>query len=390
MGHARALLALTQRRQQIEVGALVAKKGLSVRDTEALVRAHASSRPAGGSGAEGIEAARSERAAPAGRAVGKTRRDGADPARAARARASSSSATTVSMSSTASSRTSSSALAAALLPARGCASLAARASRSTRTISATASANWHIEAEKPGAHRRARRRARHRRARRRHLVVQAAPRGPGRHRVRSHGRRRGRTQRPGQRPQRLLDGEQRGWPPARVRARAQRRASPSTTTCCTYYVGPRRQPQHHHAFPPLRRRSGESSAAARARPDVRRGAAGAESPADHHADRQWPAHRIPARRQAAVRLEDPAPYMRGWFALRTTWSHLRIGTCGSAGPNYSAWRALARSPAAATARCTPMMTPSRYQAGTSGSPVSRVSHAVMNCVEPPNTAIDEA
>ena len=38
MGHARALLSLTGRRQQIEVAALVAKKGLSVRDTEALVR----------------------------------------------------------------------------------------------------------------------------------------------------------------------------------------------------------------------------------------------------------------------------------------------------------------------------------------------------------------
>jgi ParB family chromosome partitioning protein len=38
MGHARALLALTTRRQQIEVANLVAKKGLSVRDTEALVR----------------------------------------------------------------------------------------------------------------------------------------------------------------------------------------------------------------------------------------------------------------------------------------------------------------------------------------------------------------
>lgn len=38
MGHARALLALTQRRQQVEVASLVAKKGLSVRDTEALVR----------------------------------------------------------------------------------------------------------------------------------------------------------------------------------------------------------------------------------------------------------------------------------------------------------------------------------------------------------------
>jgi len=38
MGHARALLGLTSRRQQIEVASLVAKKGLSVRDTEALVR----------------------------------------------------------------------------------------------------------------------------------------------------------------------------------------------------------------------------------------------------------------------------------------------------------------------------------------------------------------
>ena len=38
MGHARALLALGGRRQQIEVGLLVAKKGLSVRETESLVR----------------------------------------------------------------------------------------------------------------------------------------------------------------------------------------------------------------------------------------------------------------------------------------------------------------------------------------------------------------
>jgi ParB family chromosome partitioning protein len=38
MGHARALLALTQRRQQVEVGTLVARKALSVRETEALVR----------------------------------------------------------------------------------------------------------------------------------------------------------------------------------------------------------------------------------------------------------------------------------------------------------------------------------------------------------------
>ena len=38
MGHARALLGLTSRRQQIEVASLVAAKSLSVRETEALVR----------------------------------------------------------------------------------------------------------------------------------------------------------------------------------------------------------------------------------------------------------------------------------------------------------------------------------------------------------------
>jgi ParB family chromosome partitioning protein len=38
MGHARALLALANRRQQVEVGSLVARNGLSVRETEALVR----------------------------------------------------------------------------------------------------------------------------------------------------------------------------------------------------------------------------------------------------------------------------------------------------------------------------------------------------------------
>jgi len=38
MGHARALLSLSSRRQQVEVAGLVAKKSLSVRDTEALVR----------------------------------------------------------------------------------------------------------------------------------------------------------------------------------------------------------------------------------------------------------------------------------------------------------------------------------------------------------------
>lgn len=38
MGHARALLGLENKRQQAEVAALVARKGLSVRETEALVR----------------------------------------------------------------------------------------------------------------------------------------------------------------------------------------------------------------------------------------------------------------------------------------------------------------------------------------------------------------
>jgi ParB family chromosome partitioning protein len=38
MGHARALLGLPARRQQVEVGGLIAKKGLSVREAEALVR----------------------------------------------------------------------------------------------------------------------------------------------------------------------------------------------------------------------------------------------------------------------------------------------------------------------------------------------------------------
>jgi ParB family transcriptional regulator, chromosome partitioning protein len=48
MGHARALLGLTARRQQIEVANLVAKKSLSVRDTEALVRRLLAPPPADG------------------------------------------------------------------------------------------------------------------------------------------------------------------------------------------------------------------------------------------------------------------------------------------------------------------------------------------------------
>ena len=51
MGHARALLGLTQRRQQSEVALLVAKKGLSVRETEALVRRLLTPATPGGSAA---------------------------------------------------------------------------------------------------------------------------------------------------------------------------------------------------------------------------------------------------------------------------------------------------------------------------------------------------
>jgi ParB family chromosome partitioning protein len=45
MGHARALLGLANARQQSEVGTLVARKGLSVRETEALVRRLAEVKP---------------------------------------------------------------------------------------------------------------------------------------------------------------------------------------------------------------------------------------------------------------------------------------------------------------------------------------------------------
>ncbi|MCC6173342.1 MAG: ParB/RepB/Spo0J family partition protein [Gammaproteobacteria bacterium] len=51
MGHARALLGLPTRRQQAEVGGLVAKKGLSVRETEALVRRLTNSTPPAADGA---------------------------------------------------------------------------------------------------------------------------------------------------------------------------------------------------------------------------------------------------------------------------------------------------------------------------------------------------
>jgi ParB family chromosome partitioning protein len=41
MGHARALLGLANRRQQVQLAEQVVREGLSVRATEALVRAHA-------------------------------------------------------------------------------------------------------------------------------------------------------------------------------------------------------------------------------------------------------------------------------------------------------------------------------------------------------------
>jgi ParB family chromosome partitioning protein len=49
MGHARALLGLTNKRKQAEVAAAVAKKGMSVRETEALVRRLTSASPSGNS-----------------------------------------------------------------------------------------------------------------------------------------------------------------------------------------------------------------------------------------------------------------------------------------------------------------------------------------------------
>jgi ParB family transcriptional regulator, chromosome partitioning protein len=53
MGHARALLGLANRRQQVEVAVLIAKKGLSVRDTEALVKRMQQPAAQRGDGADG-------------------------------------------------------------------------------------------------------------------------------------------------------------------------------------------------------------------------------------------------------------------------------------------------------------------------------------------------
>jgi ParB family transcriptional regulator, chromosome partitioning protein len=54
MGHARALLGLTNKRKQAEVAAIVAKRGMSVRDTEAMVRRL--QQPSGGATSQGDSA----------------------------------------------------------------------------------------------------------------------------------------------------------------------------------------------------------------------------------------------------------------------------------------------------------------------------------------------
>jgi ParB family chromosome partitioning protein len=53
MGHARALLGVTNKRKQAEIGAEVAKKGMSVRETEALVRRTQQPEAAKGNGPAG-------------------------------------------------------------------------------------------------------------------------------------------------------------------------------------------------------------------------------------------------------------------------------------------------------------------------------------------------
>jgi len=63
MGHARALLALPDRRQQAEVATLIAKKGLSVRETEGLVsRLRSVGKPAAETATRDLNVERLERA----------------------------------------------------------------------------------------------------------------------------------------------------------------------------------------------------------------------------------------------------------------------------------------------------------------------------------------
>jgi ParB family chromosome partitioning protein len=55
MGHARALLALVNTRQQAEVASLVARKGLSVRETEQLVRKMLAGKPSGAANGRSLD-----------------------------------------------------------------------------------------------------------------------------------------------------------------------------------------------------------------------------------------------------------------------------------------------------------------------------------------------
>jgi ParB family chromosome partitioning protein len=60
MGHARALLGVTNKRKQAEIAAVVAKKGMSVRETEALVRRVTTASSNSSSGAVAAESAASD------------------------------------------------------------------------------------------------------------------------------------------------------------------------------------------------------------------------------------------------------------------------------------------------------------------------------------------
>ena len=105
--------------------------------------------------------------------------------------------------------------------------------------------------------------------------------------------------------------------------------------------GSRRQPQHHHAFPPLHRRPGQS---VRCCPNTISARAAAMLVPNRKqritliAER--PHHRIPARWPASCSSSTiPRRTSRGWFALRTTCSHLRIERLRIYRPlTTSAWR----------------------------------------------------
>ena len=79
MGHARALLALPARRQQAEVAVLVARKSLSVRDTEALVRRMQQRGKEAETAADGSRQGRSGRPPAGAGARRQARGEGADP-----------------------------------------------------------------------------------------------------------------------------------------------------------------------------------------------------------------------------------------------------------------------------------------------------------------------